>query len=250
MNVSKDHPRFWSLAIRERLARALDDGIMVPQGLIAHGRGEAFDYIIGEKTLKPATRATSAAAALLLTASHPVVSVNGNTAALVGKDIVDLASRVQAPLEVNLFHRTTIRERRIARYLKSLGAREVLGIGRAASEVTLGVSSARRRADPRGIATADAVLVPLEDGDRAQALQRAGKKIVAIDLNPLSRTSQVASITIVDNIIRAVPALIKNVKRMKSMPRSRLLSVARNFNNDRNLSESIGEMVRYLKGWT
>lgn len=250
MNVSRDHPRFLSLAIRERLARALDEGIMVPQGLIAHGRGEAFDYLIGEKTLKPASRAIAAAAALLLTASHPVVSVNGNTVALVGKDIVDLASRVHAPLEVNLFHRTTIRERRISRYLRSLGAVRVLGIGRAASTVTPGVSSSRRRVDPRGIATADAVLVPLEDGDRAEALRRAGKKIVAIDLNPLSRTSQVASISIIDNIVRAVPALVKNVRRMKSMPRSRLLSIARDFNNDRNLSESIEEIVRYLKEWT
>ena len=250
MNISKNHPRFWSLAIRETLAGALDEGIMVPQGLIAHGRGEAFDYMIGEKTLKPATRATSAAAALLLTASHPVVSVNGNTVALVGKDIVKLASRVHAPLEVNLFHRTTTRERRIARYLKRLGAKEILGIGKAASKVTIGVSSARKRIDPRGIATADAILIPLEDGDRAEALQRAGKKIVAIDLNPISRTSRVASISIVDNIIRAVPALIKDVGRMKSMPRSRLLSIVRNFDNDRNLSESIDEMVRYLKGWT
>lgn len=250
MNISKNHPRFWSLAIRERLAGALDKGIMVPQGLIAHGRGEAFDYMIGEKTLKPATRATSAAAALLLTATHPVVSVNGNTVALVGKDIVNLASRIHAPLEVNLFHRTTTRERRIAQYLKALGAKEILGIGKAASKVTIGVSSARKRTDPRGIATADAILIPLEDGDRAEALQRAGKKIVAIDLNPISRTSRVASISIVDNIIRAVPALIKNVGRMKSIPRSRLLSIVRNFDNHRNLSESIDEMVRYLKGWT
>lgn len=250
MNISKSHPRFWSLAIRERLAGALDEGIMVPQGLIAHGRGEAFDYMIGEKTLKPATRATSAAAALLLTASHPVVSVNGNTVALVGKDIVNLASRVHAPLEVNLFHRTTTRERRIARYLKGLGAKEILGVGKAASQVTMGVSSARKRTDPRGIATADAILIPLEDGDRAEALQRAGKKIVAIDLNPISRTSRVASISIVDNIIRALPALIKNVGRMKSMPRSRLLSIVGNFDNDRNLSDSIDEMVRYLKAWT
>lgn len=250
MNLSKGHPRFWSLAIRERLAKALVEGIMVPQGLIAHGRGEAFDYMIGERTLKPAVRATSAAAALLLTASHPVVSVNGNSAALVGKDIVNLASRLQAPLEVNLFHRTTKREYRIALYLKRLGAREILGVGRAASVMTPGVSSARKRMDARGIATADAVLIPLEDGDRAEALQKAGKKIVAIDLNPLSRTSQVASISIIDNIIRAVPALIKNVIRMKSMPRSRLLRIARDFDNERNLSESIDEMVRYLKGWT
>lgn len=49
------------------------------------------------------------------------------------------------------------------------------------------------------------VLVPLEDGDRTEALRRMGKTVIAIDLNPLSRTSRAANITIVDNVIRAVP---------------------------------------------
>jgi 4-phosphopantoate--beta-alanine ligase len=58
--------------------------------------------------------------------------------------------------------------------------------------------SDRRMVDPDGIYIADVVLVPLEDGDRTEALVKMGKKVIAIDLNPLSRTSQKASITIVE----------------------------------------------------
>lgn len=44
--------------------------------MIAHGRGEAFDYLIGERTIEPAERAMRAAVAKLLLAEDPVVSVN------------------------------------------------------------------------------------------------------------------------------------------------------------------------------
>jgi len=52
-------------------------GIVIPQGLIAHGRGEAFDYLLGEETLPAALAATYAAAAFLLTAKHPVYRSTG-----------------------------------------------------------------------------------------------------------------------------------------------------------------------------
>ena len=42
---------------------------------------KAFDYLIKEKTNKFALKAIEAAAALLLTAEKPVISVNGNSAA-------------------------------------------------------------------------------------------------------------------------------------------------------------------------
>ncbi|TMI25205.1 phosphopantothenate/pantothenate synthetase [Candidatus Bathyarchaeota archaeon] len=247
--VSPHHPRFLSLATRERLEKAMRAGIVVPQGLIAHGRGEAFDYILGEETLPAASAATSAAAALLLTAKHPVVSVNGNTAALAGREIVNLSLAISAPIEVNLFHRTRRRERLIAAYLKRLGSEEVLGIGEAASNAIRGIASQRRRTDPRGIGQADVVLIPLEDGDRAEALSRDGKKVIAIDLNPLSRTSRAASVSIVDNVIRAIPALTDAYNKMKKMPRDRLERLASEFDNQRNLAKAIQEMIQYLRGW-
>ena len=195
-----------------------------------------------------ASAATMAAAALLLKAECPVISVNGNAAALVGEDIVRLASTVSASIEVNLFHRTIERERLIDRHMRKLGAKEVLGVGSAASKTIGGISSPRAKVDPDGIGKADVVLIPLEDGDRSQALEDEGKKIISIDLNPLSRTSQVASVSIVDNVVRAIPALIVASRKMKELPRSQLETYISNFNNKANLASAIGQIVQYLKG--
>jgi len=49
--------------------------------LLAHGRGEALDYLLGEETTPVARKAIRAATALLLTSERPVISVNGNAAA-------------------------------------------------------------------------------------------------------------------------------------------------------------------------
>ena len=248
MKIDPRHPRFRSLMIRDRLVAATRDGIVVPHGLIAHGRGEAFDYILGERTTRFASRATEAAVAMLLKAREPVLSVNGNTAALVGKEMVKLSSLLHVPIEINLFHRNLKRELAIARLLKRLGARDILGIGTAARDSIAGVASPRRHVDPKGIASADVVLVPLEDGDRAEALQRAGKTVIAIDLNPLSRTSQVASISIIDNIVRAVPELVHFAVKMRNFAPSKLHQIASSFDNGPNLDAAVQEIVRYLKG--
>ncbi|OLB67712.1 hypothetical protein AUI06_12745 [archaeon 13_2_20CM_2_52_21] len=250
MSFSPRHPRFQSLKTRDSLVKAAAKGIVVPQGLIAHGRGEAFDYIMGERTLPAASVATLAAAALLLKAQRPVISVNGNTAALVGKEIVSLASTVSASIEVNLFHRRLEREQVIARYLGKFGAKEILGVGSAASKTIGGISSPRAKVDPNGIGKADVVLIPLEDGDRAQALEDEGKNVIAVDLNPLSRTSQVASVSIVDNVVRAIPALIKASTRMTNLTRNQLETRTSSFNNETNLANAIEQIVDYLKGWT
>ena len=53
--------------------------------------------------------------------------------------------------------------------------------------------------------------MPLEDGDRCQALVRSGKRVITVDLNPMSRTSRTATITIVDNVTRAMPVLLERV---------------------------------------
>lgn len=222
---------------------------MVPQGLIAHGRGEAFDYIMGERTMPAASVATMAASALLLRAEWPVISVNGNAAALAGEGIVRLASAFSASIEVNLFHRTLERERLIARHLRKFGAKEILGVGSSATGEIRGVSSPRARVDPDGIGKADVVLIPLEDGDRAQALVHEGKKTISIDLNPLSRTSQVATVSIVDNVVRAIPALAEAAGKMKELPSSQLEKYSSSFNNETNLADAIGQIVRYLRGW-
>jgi 4-phosphopantoate--beta-alanine ligase len=239
LKIPKSHVRAESLKRREELIDAEERGVVAKAGLIAHGRGEAFDYLMGEVTIPPALFATRAAAASLILADHPVISVNGNTAALVPEDVVSLAKLIPADLEVNLFYRNRRRELAVKSALIRAGANKVLGVGSSASARIPELFSERRRVDPRGIYSSDLVLVPLEDGDRTMALKKMGKFVVTIDLNPLSRTSQTADITIVDNIIRAMPNLIKAVEELQGLNRRELKAMVERFNNRRNLSETI-----------
>ncbi len=245
--VSPRHPRAESLRTRERLVEGFKAGLVVPAGLAAHGRGEAFDYILGEQTTKHAQRAVEAAAAMLLLAKHPVISVNGNVVALVPAEIVKLAKAANAKIEVNLFHGSVRREAAIAKCLRKHGAKEVLGAGRKFSTRIKEVHSDRRKIDQRGIGAADVVLVPLEDGDRTEALKKLGKRVIAIDLNPMSRTAQAADVTIVDNIVRALPLMVKDAKRLSHGPKTRLHDVVRDFDNEANLGAMLEFMLGRLK---
>ncbi len=245
-HIPKSHPRYHSLLQRERIVKALELGIVVPQGLIAHGRGECFDYLIGERTTESAKRAIEAACAALLLAKYPVISVNGNTAALVPREIVELSKVVHAELEINLFYRTTDREYRIANYLREFGAVRVLGVGADADSTIPELFSERRRVSSRGIARADVVLVPLEDGDRTEALRRMNKFVIAIDLNPLSRTARAANITIVDNIVRAVPTMVDICRKLSRLSTTELRSILNSFNNEENLKQSLIEIWRNI----
>jgi 4-phosphopantoate--beta-alanine ligase len=243
--IPPTHPRYRSLLEREKLVEGVREGYVALQGLIAHGRGECFDYLIGEATQPFAERAIEAAAALL-TAKHPVISVNGNVAALVPGDVVALAEAVPALLEVNLFYRTREREEKIAEILRRHGAEEVLGVGEDAACTIPELFSERRRVSCRGIYAADVVLVPLEDGDRTEALRRLGKTVIAIDLNPLSRSAQAASVTIVDNVTRAVPKLVEAVTRLKSWDRERLLGILRSYGNGAVLADAVSHIAKRL----
>jgi len=249
MIIPRSHPRYLSLKTREQLVLANRLGIVVPEGLIAHGRGEAFDYILGERTRPSAEKAIEAAAALLLTAEKPVISVNGNTVALVPGELVKLARAVGGDVEVNLFHRGNDREKRIARTLRRSGASRILGVGKEASGRIPGLESMRRKIDPSGIGEADVVFVPLEDGDRASALRRMGKKVIAVDLNPLSRTSRSANVTIVDNVTRALPLLNSEVLRLRRYNKRRLVRIVNGFNNEKNLTKAVKEITSYLNKW-
>ena len=208
--ISPSHPRYASLRVRAGLADALREGTVVPEGLIAHGRGEAFDYFLGERTIPSAARAERSAAIWLLAARQPVVSVNGNVAALAAREVAGLArAHPRLKVEVNLFHRTRGRAERIGRILRRAGVKEVLGV-RPTARIP-GLPSDRAWVDARGIAGADVCLVPLEDGDRAEALQRLGKRVISVDLNPLSRTSRAADLPIVDEITRALTAIASSI---------------------------------------
>ncbi len=243
-HVSAKHPRAESLRIRERLVEGFRRGLVVPEGLAAHGRGEAFDYLLGERTTRWARRAIRVAAAAMLAASRPVISVNGNAAALAPRELVRLARVVGAELEVNLFHASDARARRIARWLVHHGARRVLGVDPRYAVRIPEIHSNRRWVDKRGIEAADVVFVPLEDGDRTEALRRLRKFVIAVDLNPLSRTARAAHITIVDNLVRAVPLLVREASRLSGRPQSELERIVRRFDNSENLRSSLDLMLR------
>jgi 4-phosphopantoate---beta-alanine ligase len=244
-HIPSNHPRAKSLAIRQLLANGFKSGMVVSEGLIAHGRGEAFDYLIGEKTSNFAFDAIKAASSLLLLAKRPVISVNGNTAALCPRDIVDLANETKSTIEVNLFYRDKKRENLIAETLKKNGANIVLGVGEKEFLQIPELTSNRRHVDPEGIFLADVVFVPLEDGDRTKALINMQKKVITVDLNPLSRTAQNATISIIDNIVRAIPELVKTSKQLKQISQNSLLKILNNFNNKYNIDNSLSIIRRW-----
>lgn len=235
--IPKSHPRYESLKTRDLIVDGIKKRITSMHGLIAHGRGEAFDYLLGEKTNDFAKKSIEVASAMLLLAKHPVISVNGNTAALVPKELVKLSNLLSCQLEVNLFHTSKQRELKIKNHLKKYGAKQVLLTDKKYKIKFL--ESNRKYVNPNGILKADIVFVPLEDGDRTEALIRNGKKVVTIDLNPLSRTAQKATITIVDNIIRAMPLLIKTIEKYKKYNKNRLKKIIKEYNNKAALKDVI-----------
>lgn len=238
--IPPGHPRYRSLVVRERLARCAGEGIVALEGLTAHGRAEAFDYLIGEQTTATARLAARTAAALFHRARHPVLSVNGNTAALAARECADLQRTTGCEVEVNLFHRTPERIERISALLERRGV-AVLG-GEAERLLPLGHD--RGLCLPHGIGDADLVLVPLEDGDRCEALRATGKTVVTIDLNPLSRTARTATLTVVDELTRALPLIAGAYGDLSDDEADDLVQ---NLDNHYLVQAAIAEIIRGLE---
>ncbi|ABK78123.1 uncharacterized protein conserved in archaea [Cenarchaeum symbiosum A] len=247
MAVPRSHPRRESLLVREKLVRGLERGLVAREGLMAHGRGEAFDYLLGEATGRHARKALRAAAAVLLLAERPIISVNGNVAALCAAEAVRLARAARARMEVNTFYGDGGRRARIAAELERRGARGVLGANPESRGRLAGTSRSRGAADKEGILAADVVVVPLEDGDRTSALKAAGKQVITFDLNPLSRTARTADITIVDNITRGMDELARLCREYSARGAPALSRIVRNFDNGANLAACIREMTAGLR---
>ncbi len=233
--IPKSHPRYESLMMREKLAEGFKKGFVHETGLIAHGRGEAFDYLLGEKTTAQADIAMKTAAAVLCSANRPVISLNGNVVALASEDCVELGKAIPAVLEINLFHKSEKRLKLLIEEVIKNGAEKVLGEN--PTKHIPGLDHNRGWCEKEGIFSADVVLVPLEDGDRCQALKKMGKYVITIDLNPLSRTAKTADITIVDNLTRAVPRLNYWVEMLKSKNNIVLNKLKQSWNNRSNLIE-------------
>jgi 4-phosphopantoate--beta-alanine ligase len=229
--------------VRERLSEMVDRGLVTQTGLISHGRGEAFDYLMGERSLEPSLRAERAAAAYLLRAENPVVCVNGNAAALDPENIIGLAKEVPAKIEVNIFHRTEKRMDLLISYMEEKGAKDVLG--RDPDARISGLDSDRALCTRSGIYGSDVILVPIEDGDRAKALADMGKTVISIDLNPLSRTSKAATVSISDEMTRALENIRRFVKEMKGK-QDVIEEAVIEFSNENNRKEIVSEICSSL----
>lgn len=239
--IPKNHPRYESLVLRDKIKNAFKEGYLADSGMIAHGRGETFDYLLGEKTCPPAEEAMKVAVCKLLLAKNPVLSVNGNTTALVIDEIIDLATQLECKIELNLFYRSEERVQIIKKMFKEHGWEDILGTDTSELLNIDGITNPRSTASPKGIYTSDVVLVPLEDGDRAEILVEHGKEIITIDLNPLSRTAQMSTVTIVDNIVRAIPYMTKLAREYKNYETKDLEKIIKDFNNKENLEKSLNE---------
>ncbi|MCY3410881.1 MAG: phosphopantothenate/pantothenate synthetase [Candidatus Heimdallarchaeota archaeon] len=229
-DIPDDHPRAASLRTRHAIIEGMHKKIVAEAGLIAHGRGEAFDYLLGEQTHDFAKKAIQAAAAMLYLAKHPVLSVNGNVTALCPAEMVEFSNSSNIPLEINLFYRSEERVAAITEALNAYNPSTLYGNDDHFREFMDEISHARRVIDRRGIFKADVVFVPLEDGDRTIGLKKNNKQVITVDLNPLSRTAVEANITIVDNIIRVFPLLQEALRDIKGEEQAR--SILSSYDNN------------------
>jgi len=238
--VDPEHPRYESLMIRKKIAESGAKGMLADSAMIAHGRGEAFDYLLGEQTIPSALDATREAAARLVKSSKPVLSLNGNAIALAGQEFLTIASQLGCPIEINIFYRTPQRMGALIGHLKMLNQKLDLDVeimGGIPDARIPGLEGPRGACQQNGIFEADTVLVPLEDGDRCEALMAMGKTVLVIDLNPISRSSRGCTVGIVDEVTRVAKNLIQFIPQKPA---------ATNWDNDRGLQSALDHIVETM----
>jgi 4-phosphopantoate--beta-alanine ligase len=226
--------------IRKKIAEAGVKGMLADSAMIAHGRGEAFDYLLGEQTIPSALDATREAAARLVKSNKPVLSLNGNAIALAGQEFLTIASQLGCPIEINIFYRTPQRMGALIGHLKMLNQKLDLDVeimGGIPDARIPGLEGPRGACQQDGIFEADTVLVPLEDGDRCEALMAMGKTVLVIDLNPISRSSRGCTVGIVDEVTRVAKNLIQFIPQKPA---------ATDWNNDRGLQSALDHIVETM----
>ena len=258
VEIPDSHPRKRSLLSRQKIVEGSLKGLLADSAMIAHGRGEAFDYLWGERTTESAGSAIRETAARLMSANNPVISVNGNTVLLAGKGALRLAAVLGCAIEVNLYYRTpervsgllsTLEEQRKSVLDESEPPGFEGGWQESGRGVTLlggspnfrigGLEGPRSHCTEEGIGSADLILVPLEDGDRCEALVNLGKEVVVIDLNPLSRSSKMATVTIVDEVSRAFEGILSEVVSNPDR-------IPTEWDNASSLRDSLVEITEFL----
>ena len=258
VEIPDSHPRKKSLLSRQKIVEGSLDGLHADSAMIAHGRGEAFDYLLGEKTTESARLAIRESASRLRVAKNPVISVNGNTVLLAGKGALRLAAFLGCPIEVNLYYRTPERVSGLLSLLDEQRAsvleeseptgfegdwresvRSVPLLGSSPDFRIEGLEGPRSHCTEEGIGRADSILVPLEDGDRCEALVNLGKEVIVIDLNPLSRSSRMASVTIVDEVSRAFDGMLAELLSDSNC-------VPSEWDNSASIDDSLNEITEFL----
>jgi 4-phosphopantoate--beta-alanine ligase len=72
------------------------------------------------------------------------------------------------------------------------------------------------------------------------------KKVIAIDLNPLSRTAKTADVTIVDNVIRAIPGINRWVEKLRDTDEKTLNDMVDSWDNDKMLGDVLSFVSKRL----
>ncbi len=230
------HPRYQSLLLRHRLEEAEKLGMLAGSAMIAHGRGEAYDYLLGEQTIPSAHEATLHALKALSNAERPVISLNGNAVALAGEQLLVLAQQLNCPVEINIFYRTHERMSALLGRLESIKNERSIDVEILGAEPNAripGLKGPRAKCTKEGIIDSDTILVPLEDGDRCEALVAMGKTVIVIDLNPLSRSAKMGTITIVDELTRVVENMLSQFDSIK------MSKTSNTYDNDETLRDAL-----------
>ena len=230
------HPRYQSLLLRHRLEEAEKLGMLAGSAMIAHGRGEAYDYLLGEQTIPSAHEATLHALKALSNAERPVISLNGNAVALAGEQLLVLAQQLNCPVEINIFYRTPERMSALLERLESIKKERSIDVEILGAEPNAripGLKGPRAKCTKEGIIDSDTILVPLEDGDRCEALVAMGKTVIVIDLNPLSRSAKMGTITIVDELTRVVENMLSQFDSIK------MSKTSNTYDNDETLRDAL-----------
>ena len=230
------HPRYQSLLLRHRLEEAEKQGMLAGSAMIAHGRGEAYDYLLGEQTIPSAHEATLHALRALKNAERPIISLNGNAVALAGEQLLALAQQLKCPVEINIFYRTPERMSALLERLETIKKERSLDVeilGASPNARIPGLKGPRAKCTKEGIIDSDVILVPLEDGDRCEALVAMGKTVIVIDLNPLSRSAKMGTITIVDELTRVAENMLLQFDSIK------MSEVSKTYDNEEALRDAL-----------
>ena len=230
------HPRYQSLLLRHRLEEAEKQGMLAGSAMIAHGRGEAYDYLLGEQTIPSAHEATLHALRALKDAERPIISLNGNAVALAGEQLLALAQQLKCPVEINIFYRTPERMSALLERLETIKKERSLDVeilGASPNARIPGLKGPRAKCTKEGIIDSDVILVPLEDGDRCEALVAMGKTVIVIDLNPLSRSAKMGTITIVDELTRVAENMLFQFDSVK------MSEVSKTYDNEEALRDAL-----------